>query len=96
MVLLLAGLRLRLGTIEGGALARSAGRTLSASVVAGVAGWGVARGLAPSEAVGPLRRALPGVTASVVFGVVFLAAAWGLRAPELAEIAGAARRRLRR
>ena len=56
MMLLLAGLRRRLGTIEGGALARSTGRTLVASVVAGVAGWGAAVALA-RRGVGGGRRA---------------------------------------
>jgi putative peptidoglycan lipid II flippase len=94
MVLLLAGLRWRLGTIEGGALARSAARSLGASVLAAVAGWGAARLLAPEGEAGALRRVLPGVAGMLAFTVVFVLAAWGMRAPELEDILGAFRRRL--
>jgi putative peptidoglycan lipid II flippase len=81
MVLLLVGLRRRMGTLRGGDLARSVSRTLVSSVVAGIAGWGAAR----------LAGGAPGMLA---FAVVFLLAAYGLRAPELLEISGALRRRL--
>ena len=94
MVLLLVGLRWRLGTIEGAALARSAARTLGASVLAAVAGWGAARLLAPEGEAGALLRMLPGAAGMLAFTVVFLLAAWGVRAPELEEIVGAFRRRL--
>jgi putative peptidoglycan lipid II flippase len=94
MVLLLVGLRWRLGTIEGWALARSAGRTLGASILGAVAGWGAARLLAPEGAAGALVRILPGALGMAAFTVVFLLTAWGMRAPELEEILGALRRRL--
>ncbi len=83
MVLLLAGLKWRLGRIEGRMLATSVARTLGASVVAGVAGWGASR----------IAGGLAGMAA---FGVVFLLAAWGTKAPELEEILGAVTRRLSR
>ena len=81
MVLLLVGLRRRMGTLHAGDLARSTGRTLVASVLAAVAGWGAA----------VLGGGIAGMAA---FAVVFLLAAWGLRSPELAEISGAVQRRL--
>jgi putative peptidoglycan lipid II flippase len=83
MVLLLVWLRRRMGTLCGWALAESAARTVIASGLAGVAGWGAAA----------LAGGIPGMLA---FTVVFLLAAWGLRAPELDEILGAASRRLAR
>ena len=94
MVLLLVGLRWRLGTIEGGALARSAGRSLGASLLGAVAGWGAARLLAPEGEAGALLRIVPGVAGMLAFTGVFLLTAWGMRAPELEEILGALRRRL--
>jgi putative peptidoglycan lipid II flippase len=99
MALLLAGLWRRLGTIEAPTLARSAGRTLAATLIASVAGWGaaVATRAAPApESAGALARAVPGVAGMAAFAVVFVMAAWGLRSPELGEIAGAIGRRVRR
>lgn len=87
MLLLLVGLRWRLGTLCAGDLARSTVRTLAASAAAAAAGWGAAR-LATGFAAG--------VAGMAAFGLVFLLAAWGLRAPELEEILGAVRRRLGR
>ena len=83
MVLLLVGLRRRLGTLRGWDLARSASRTVLASVVAAVAGWGAAT----------LAGGGPGMLA---FASVFVLAAWGLGSPELGEISGAVRRKLGR
>ena len=94
MVLLLVGLRRRLGAIEGGPLARSAARTLCASILAAVAGWGAARLLTPEGEARALMRIVPGVAGMIAFGVVFVLAAWGMRAPELEDIVGAFRRRL--
>ncbi|HEX3343137.1 MAG TPA: murein biosynthesis integral membrane protein MurJ, partial [Polyangiaceae bacterium] len=96
MVLLLVGLRRRMGTIEGGALARSAARTLAASILAGVAGWGAARALAPEGQAGPLLRLVPGLAGMAAFGGVFGLAAWGMGATEFEDIGGALRRRLLR
>jgi putative peptidoglycan lipid II flippase len=114
MVLLLAGLKRRMGSLEGATLARSAARTVAASVLASAAGWGAAVALAPEagEGVAVLRehivagvlggppngfaRALPGLGGLAAFGLVFALAAWGLRSPELDEIARAVSRRVRR
>jgi hypothetical protein len=50
--------------------------------------------LAPNGPAGALSRALPGIAGMVAFTTVFALAAWGMRAPELEEIARAFRRRL--
>jgi putative peptidoglycan lipid II flippase len=81
MLLLLVGLRWRMGTIRAGDLARSTSRTLLASVAASVAGWAAA-------------RIAGGLGAMAAFAVVYLLAAWALRSPELSEIGGAVGRRL--
>jgi putative peptidoglycan lipid II flippase len=96
MVLLLVGLRRRLGTLEERLLVGSAARTLGASGLAAVAGWGTATLVAPDGPSGALRRSLPGVAGMTVFVGVFALAAWGMRAPELKEIVEAFRRRLTR
>jgi putative peptidoglycan lipid II flippase len=90
MAFLLVGLKWRLGTIRAATLAGSMARTLVASGIAAVAGWGAA-----SLTQGTLR-ALPGIAGMVAFAVVFVVAAWGMRAPELEEILAAVRRRLGR
>jgi putative peptidoglycan lipid II flippase len=89
MVLLFVGLRLRLGTVRAAEVGSSAARTIAASLLAAVAGWGVARLLTPEGG-----RALPGVAGGCAFVVIFLVAAWGLRAPELATLGAGVRRRL--
>jgi putative peptidoglycan lipid II flippase len=95
MLLLLVGLRMRLGALGAGRIARSLARTLAASLVAAVAGWGAVRLLAGAGP-GALARAVPGLAGLAVFTAIFLAAAWGMRSPELDEITSALRRRLRR
>jgi putative peptidoglycan lipid II flippase len=94
MVLLLVGLRRRLGTIEARTLARSAGRTLAASLLGAAAGWGAATAIGIQRPAEGAIRALPGVAGMIAFAMVFGLAAWGLRAPELEDIRGAVRRRL--
>jgi putative peptidoglycan lipid II flippase len=96
MTLLLVGLRWRMGTLEGAALARSAARTVAASAVAAVAGWGIARLLTPAGPVGGVARALPGLVGLAGFMAAFGAVAWGMRSPELEEISSTVRRRLGR
>jgi putative peptidoglycan lipid II flippase len=87
MVLLLAGLNRRMGSLCAADLARSTARTLAASLVAAVAGWAAARMMTGFAA---------GVAGMAAFVLVFLLAAWGMRAPELEEILSAVRRRLGR
>ncbi len=96
MVLLLVGLKWRLGTICAGALARSTARTLAASLVASGAGWGAARLTAPAIGGDAFSRILPGLAGTSVFALVFATVAWGLGAPELDEMSTAVRRRFRR
>jgi len=96
MALLLVALRWRMGTIEGGTLARSAARTLAASLVAAAAGWGAARALTPAGPAGAVARALPGFVAFVVFTGAYGAASWAMKSPELREILGTVQRRLAR
>jgi putative peptidoglycan lipid II flippase len=96
MVLLLARLGARLGGIDAAGIARSLARTLAASAVASVAGWAASRVATPHGLPGGLARAIPGLAGLAVFSVAFVAAARGLRSPELEEIARAARRRLGR
>jgi putative peptidoglycan lipid II flippase len=96
MGLLLVGLRWRLGTICAKELAQSAARTSSVSAVAAVAGWAAARLATPDALLATGVCTAPGVVGTVVFGLVFLAGAWGMRSPELEEILAAVRRRLRR
>jgi len=96
MSLLLVGLKLRMGTVQGATLVRSGLRTLAASSVACAAGWGAAWGMRPGPGAGGLLRALPGLVGLTAFGIVYAAVAWGLRSPELEEILGTVRRRISR
>jgi putative peptidoglycan lipid II flippase len=93
MVLLLVGVKWRLGTVCGNQLARSAARTSALSAVAAMAGWAAAR-LAQSPSAGGTGQAMPGLAGTIAFVVIFLTGAWGMRSPELDEILGAVHRRL--
>ena len=95
MVLLFVGLKLRLGTIRSRELGASTLRILIASAIAAAAGWGASRSLS-GLGDGALARAVPGLAGVIAFGVLYLAVTWGVGSPELAEIAGPIRRRLRR
>jgi putative peptidoglycan lipid II flippase len=88
MLLLFFGLRRRLSDLHLGEIGGSLARVLVASIVAGVGAWGAARILD--------GRRVPGLVAGSVFVVLFLVVAWGVRAPELAEVAAPIRRRLAR
>jgi putative peptidoglycan lipid II flippase len=94
MLLLLVGLKLRLGSLGGFGALLSVLRTAAASAVASVSGWAVARVCAPEGGAGAIARALPGVFGMAAFGCTFVVVAWGTRSPELSEIGGAVRRRL--
>jgi putative peptidoglycan lipid II flippase len=87
MLLLFYGLRRRLPDLHLGEIGGSFARIFAASAVAGVASWGALRLFD--------GRRVPGLVSGVVYVIVFAAAVWGLRAPELAEIAAPIRRRLR-
>jgi putative peptidoglycan lipid II flippase len=95
MLLLLIGLRWRLGNIGGRELARSAARTSIASALAALAGWAAARLASPATPFSAWR-AWPGVVGTAAFAAVFLSAAWGMESPELETILTAARRARRR
>ena len=95
MLLLLYGLKRRVGSLRGGELVASGMRVLFASAIAGVASGALARVLT-GVVDGAVGRAIPGVASAIVFAVVFLASAWGLGARELAEVSGPIRRRLLR
>ena len=101
MVLLFVGLKRRLGSMRWAEVGASVARTLVASAVAGVGGWGAARLVTPADgagvaSAGSIARLVPGVFGGVVFVVLFLFAAWGMRAPELELLLGGLRRRLAR
>jgi putative peptidoglycan lipid II flippase len=85
MALLLVLLRRRMGTLHGWDIARSTARTLLASGLASVAGWGAST---------LVEGRIGGALGLVAFIAVFLLAAWGLRSPELEEITKAVQRRL--
>jgi putative peptidoglycan lipid II flippase len=95
MLLLWFLLRRRLEDVRLREVARSAGRTLLATLPAAAAGVATARAswtLLSGEA---LSRLVPGIAGAAVFGVTFLVAAWWLRAEELQTILDAVRRRHR-
>jgi putative peptidoglycan lipid II flippase len=96
MALLLIALRRKLGYVAAGDIARSGGRTLVASLVAGAGAWGAAHLLVSWESGGAFARAVPGVVAFVVFSGLFVLAAWGVRSPELESLVQSVRRRLAR
>ena len=81
MILLFAGLKLRLGTIRGAELFGSAARILLASTIAGVGGWGA----------GKLGGGLAGCLA---FGALYFVSAWGLGVRELFDVVRPVARRL--
>jgi len=92
-VLLLAGVKWRLGTVRAAELGSSSIRIVAASVIAGAGGWGAARiAVVP----GSLGRALPGLLGGITFVVLYIVSVWGLGARELGEIARPIRRRLAR
>jgi len=100
MVLLLVALRRRMGTICANVLARSAVRTLGASLLASAAGWGAARSTLHAakalDEVAPVARLVPGVAGLVIFSITFLLASRMLGSHELEEISSALGRTLTR
>jgi putative peptidoglycan lipid II flippase len=96
MVLLLVALKWRMGTICADVLARSAARTLVASLVAAGAGWMAVHWTSAAAASGSLGRLVPGICGLAVFSVTFTLTCRMLGSPELSEISGAMRRTLTR
>lgn len=71
-------------------------RAAAASVVAGLVARYVAAMFVPPEDAGELLRALPAITGSLVFAIIFLGVSYLLRNPELAALTRALRRKLGR
>ncbi|MBW2526454.1 MAG: murein biosynthesis integral membrane protein MurJ [Deltaproteobacteria bacterium] len=94
LVVLWTLLARKLPALRLGPIARSAGRTLLACAVAGLAAWLVAEWIGLPRGAGWLRRLGSGLGGAAVFGVGFLTAAKLLRSPELATIGSSLRRRL--
>lgn len=95
MLLLIYGLKKRVGSLHGAEIAGSAARVLLASAIAGAASAAAARLLGGAIG-GGVGRAVPGLAAALLFAAVFLLAAWGLGARELGELSAPIRRRLSR
>jgi putative peptidoglycan lipid II flippase len=71
-------------------------RVAGAALVAGVSARYFAALFAPPEGAGELLRALPALAGSALFAVVFFAASYLFKNPELAALTAAVRRKLRR
>jgi putative peptidoglycan lipid II flippase len=95
VTLLFAGLGRHLGSRRAGEIARSAARTIAAAVAGAAAGRGVASLVAGATAESSLSSTAPGAAGALVFVVVFLGAAYGLRSDELKMILDVVRRRRR-
>jgi putative peptidoglycan lipid II flippase len=93
--LLAFAFRRRMGRLNGGEIARSAGKVVIASAVAAIVSAVVATFLVRTLP-GRLGRSLPGVVAIIAFGVLFVVSAKVLRARELHEMMAPIRRRLGR
>jgi len=95
MLLLWAWLRRKLPDLRGGEVARSALKTLVASVVAGAGAWGAAS-VAGLVGQGPLARLLPAIAGGVAFAVLFACIAWAAGSEELQVLGGGLARKLGR
>lgn len=82
--------RRRVPSFSLGPLARSAARTVAAVLAASVAAWSTSLLVPALTAIG---HALSTLAALAAFAVMYAAAAWSLRSPELAAIVDAARGR---
>ncbi|WIM94584.1 lipid II flippase MurJ [Actinoplanes oblitus] len=94
-VLLIVGVRRHAGAAALAGLPRAAGAAVVAAGLAGLAGWGVVRGLDGLRS-GVLGSLLAGVLGGITVLVVFLAVAFVLDRRDLRPVAGMLRRRLRR
>jgi putative peptidoglycan lipid II flippase len=95
MALLVVGLKRRIGTIRAREVGGSMARTLGASAVAAVCGWGAAEATTPI-AIGKLTRMMPGVLAAIAFALAFLAAAHVFGSEEQRLLLAGVKRRLMR
>jgi putative peptidoglycan lipid II flippase len=97
-LLLLVGLKWRLGTLCFGTLVPAAVRAVAASFVAGLAGFGFAHAVShcAGSSSSSVVRVLPGVGGMGIFAAIYLGTMWTIRAPEFLEIASAMARRGRR
>jgi putative peptidoglycan lipid II flippase len=95
-LLLLLLLQKRLPSIRSGGVLASIARVIVASGVGLVGARATADALAPAPDAGGLARALPGLTGTLVFGVLFLLAAALFRSPELGTLWREASRRFGR
>jgi putative peptidoglycan lipid II flippase len=93
MCLLWVLLRRWMPDLRSGEISRSIGRTLLATAPAAILALVTARALAPLLAGNGTERLIPAVAATLLFGCVFLVAAWLLRCDELRTIVAAVRRR---
>ncbi|MBK6464067.1 MAG: murein biosynthesis integral membrane protein MurJ [Myxococcales bacterium] len=96
MALLLVFLRRKLADTRLGDIARSAGKSLLAAIVAGVGGAHAAELVAGVAGEGTVARLLPGLGGAVVFAGLYVLAAYGLRSAELEGLTAGVRRRLAR
>ena len=96
MALLWRGVSARLPSLCLGEIGASAARTIAASLAAALFGVLAAQKLGHVVQGAAMVRLLPGLVGTLVFGVVFLAAARMLRSPELAAIVAPIRRRVGR
>ncbi len=74
-------------------IAASALRTAVSAAAAGAVAYLSARQITAATSDGPIARVLPGIGGAMVFGLVFLAAAWLTRSPELLMVVEAVRKR---
>lgn len=95
MLLLWFWLGRRLRYPNTGAILRSAGKTLLASLVGGAGAWGAAS-VASSLGQGPLARLVPAAAGGVAFAFLFVALAWALGSEELQVLGGGLARKLGR
>ena len=96
MFALWAWLRPSLPSLRLREIGSSIGRTLAASLIAGLAAWTLTQWLGMPDGAGWLRRLVPATFGSALFCSVFVTSAWIVRSPELLSFAAALRRRLAR
>lgn len=96
MLCLWVALRRKLPDLKLREIGASVVRTLIASIIAGVGGGGLAMIVARNIPNDPFFRLVPAIVGGIVFGLLFLVAAWGARSSELEVLIGAVRRKIKR